>query len=151
MDNDGMKAVKAGYSLEKHVEGESRQLGAPVLRWEFAKEIAELWREERWRPNGHSGKTLVKYPNVRVVLIVMMRGGRLENHEAVARVSIQTLQGHVFVRLSDQRIDLPCGCLLELERLLPHDIEALEESAVLLTLAFAGAARRLRPSQKPRR
>ena len=149
IEDDGMKAVKAGYSLEKHVEGESRQLGAPILRWELAKEIAELWRQERWRPNGHSGKTLVKYPNVRVVLIVMARGARMENHEAVSRVSIQTLQGRVFVKLSDQRIDLPCECLLELERLLPHDIEALEESAVLLTLAFGGAARRVRPSPKP--
>ena len=143
-----MKPESKGYSLEQHVEGESRQLGAPILRWELAKEIAELWREEHWRVRGHSGKTLAKYQNLRVVLIVMARGARLENHKAAARVSMQAIEGHVHVRLSDQAIDLPCGCLLELERLLPHDVEALEDSAVLLTLAFSGAARRVRPSKK---
>jgi hypothetical protein len=33
-------------------------------------------------------------------------------------------------------IDLPAGQMVALERALPHDVEALEESAFLLTIAW---------------
>jgi hypothetical protein len=38
--------------------------------------------------------------------------------------------------LRGQLIDLPLGGLLRLERFLPYDIEGLEDSALLLNLAF---------------
>ncbi|MDE3109420.1 MAG: hypothetical protein KGL02_05715 [Acidobacteriota bacterium] len=36
----------------------------------------------------------------------------------------------------DKLFDPPAGHLLALERALPHDIEALQESAFLLTICF---------------
>jgi quercetin dioxygenase-like cupin family protein len=98
----------------------------------------DLQRGQSWETRGHNAKTLVKYPNLRVVLMVLKRGARLSEHKTVDRLSIHTVVGQIRVRLSEQPVDLPVGCLLVLEGAIPHDVEALEDSAVLLTLASEG-------------
>ena len=40
------------------------------------------------------------------------------------------------MHVQDKVIDLPAGHMLVLERALPHDVEALEDSAFLLTIAW---------------
>ncbi len=130
-----MEQVSEGYSLEQHVEGESRHLGAPILRLDIAKEIDELRRGGPWNANGHTAKTLVKYPSLRAVLVLLKRGARLEGQKSANRLSIHTIEGHVLVRLAEQDVDLHASCLLGLEKLLTHDVEAVEDSAILLTLS----------------
>lgn len=131
-----MEQVSEEYSLGQHIEGESRHLGTPLVRWDLAKEMDELRRGEAWKTNGHRAKTLVKYPDLQVALIALKRGARLEEHKSAGRISIHAVEGHLRVRLSEQAVDLRAGCLLGLERALPHDLQALETSAVLLTLSF---------------
>jgi len=60
----------------------------------------------------------------------------MSEHRAEGRISIQALQGHLRVHLQDQKLELPAGRLLALDCGLPHDVEALEESAFLLTIAW---------------
>ena len=55
-----MEQVSKGYSLEQHVEGESRHLGAPLVCRDLAKEMDELRRGAAWETNGHIAKTLVE-------------------------------------------------------------------------------------------
>lgn len=131
-----MDQVESGYSLEHHVEGESRHLDAPLLRLELAREVEELRKGEPWRVNGHNAKTLVKYPDLRVVLIALNQGASLGEHKARGRVSIHTLEGHVRLKSGGQVVDLPVGCLLALERSVPHDVEAVTSSILLLTIAW---------------
>jgi hypothetical protein len=42
------------------------------------------------------------------------------------------------MRALGRTFDLPAGSLLALDRGLPHDVEALEDSAFLLTIAWPG-------------
>jgi quercetin dioxygenase-like cupin family protein len=42
------------------------------------------------------------------------------------------------VRAQGRTFDLPAGSLLALDQGIPHDVEALEESAFLLTIAWPG-------------
>jgi quercetin dioxygenase-like cupin family protein len=51
------------------------------------------------------------------------------------RISLQTIRGHVQVRAAGRTLDLPVGSLLALDPGLPHDVQALEESVPLLTIA----------------
>ena len=44
------------------------------------------------------------------------------------------------VQLPEQTVDLPDGHLLVLDRALVHDLEALEESAILLTISWPHTA-----------
>ena len=131
-----MEKVDEGYSLEEHEEGESRHLGAPLRRLELGRELEEIRRGEAWKKRGHIAKTLVKYPDLRVVLIAMKKGANIGEHKTKARITIHAVEGRVLVKLDQQTVDLPAGCLLGAESSIPHDVEAQEESAILLTLAW---------------
>jgi quercetin dioxygenase-like cupin family protein len=78
----------------------------------------------------------VKHRDLRIVLISMKANTRMHEHKASARISIQTMAGHVRVHLREQAVDLPAGRLLVLDQCLPHDVEALEDSDILLTLSW---------------
>lgn len=117
----------------------SQQLAAPVLAFDLIHEVAQLHAEAAWQRGDRNAKTLVKEPDFRIVLIALRAGGRMEEHRAAGRLSIQTLSGHLRLRAAGAVIDLPAGRLVSLERDVPHDVEALEESAFLLTIAWQGA------------
>jgi hypothetical protein len=46
------------------------------------------------------------------------------------------LNGYMKLQLAGEIIDLPAGHLHALDRALEHDLEAFEESAVLLTISW---------------
>jgi hypothetical protein len=54
-------------------------------------------RELIWQQSGHTAKTLAKYSDFLVLLIVMETGGRLEKHRTEGRISIHTLDGCLLV------------------------------------------------------
>ena len=60
----------------------------------------------------------------------------MSDHRTDGRISIQTVSGHLQVRAEGRTFDLPAGSLLSLDRGLPHDVEALQDSALLLTIAW---------------
>jgi len=112
-------------------------LADPVLQFDLPKEIEQLRTKESWgRETGRSSETLVKQQDFRVILILMKAGTRMDEHRAEGRISIHTLQGRICVHLRDQKLELPAGRLLALDCRLHHDVEALEESAFLLTIAW---------------
>ena len=54
---------------------------------------------------------------------------------------MQAIAGHIRMHVHDKVFDLPAGHLLAPERALPHDVEALEDSAFLLTIAWPEEAK----------
>ncbi|MCC6348212.1 MAG: hypothetical protein IT347_01300 [Candidatus Eisenbacteria bacterium] len=93
-------------------------------------------REGPWVQHGRNAVTLVKHPDLRVVFMVMKAGTNLREHHTSGRISVQTVTGAVRVKLADRLVELPAGHLLALDHDLPHDVEAVEESTVLLTIAW---------------
>lgn len=130
-------------------------LSVPVRQFDLAEEARQQRQEDAWlRGTGRSSKTLVKHRDLRIVLISMKANTRMHEHKASSRISIQTVAGHVRVHLPEQTADLSAGRLLVLDQCLPHDVEALEDSDILLTLSWppeeeieeckAGARRKVR-------
>lgn len=115
-----------------------RALSGPVLMFDLAKEADRLRREGPWTQHGRNAVTLVKHSDLRVVFIVMRPGAKLQEHHAGARISVHTLGGHVRLHVGDETVDLLAGHLLALEKGIPHDLEAIVESTVLLTIAWQG-------------
>ena len=112
-------------------------MSGSVLQFGLASELDELHRDEAWlQPTGRSSKTLVKYPDVRIVLIAMKANTRMHEHTAAGRISVHTLDGHIRLHLPERVVDLPVGHLLALDHCVPHDVEASEDSAFLLTLSW---------------
>ena len=110
-------------------------LESPVLSFDLNAEMTRLRGENAWQ-GGRNSKTLVKHPDFRVVLTVLKSNARLHEHRAAGRISVQAIAGHIRMHVQDKMIDLPAGHMLALERALPHDVEALEDSAFLLTIAW---------------
>lgn len=119
----------------QHRRPHPHAMAAAYLEFDLATEIEQLHGEADWA-NGHNAKTLVKYDDFRVVLIALRAHGRLPDHKTDGRISIQTVRGRIQVRAQGRTFELPAGRLLTLDRGLPHDVDALEESAFLLTIAW---------------
>jgi len=98
----------------------------------------ELRSDEAYLRGDHTARTLAHEPDLRVVLIAMKAGGRLEEHRAKAAASVHVLSGEVRVGLPDKVVKLPAGSFLLLEPGLRHAVEAELESAFLLTLGGPG-------------
>jgi quercetin dioxygenase-like cupin family protein len=114
-------------------------LGTPILQCDLLEEIQNLHKEEAWlQGTGPSSKTLVKHPDLRIVLLAMRKKMCMHEHKTAARISMQTLAGHIRLRLPDRMVELPTGQMLVLDQCVPHDVEAEEDSAFLLTLSWRG-------------
>lgn len=103
-----------------------------VLDLEAASD--EMRREASGSSMGHAARTVAHEPDLRVVLIVMAPGGRIEEHRSHSAATIHVLRGKVNVGLPDRSEEVAAGRLLLLEGDLPHSVTADEESAFLLSL-----------------
>ena len=114
------------------------QLANEVIRRNIGSELQKLKKAPSWqRESGRSSETLVKYEEFRIVLVRMKPGSYMSHHRAEGPISIQAIQGKIRVHLPEDRVEeLEVGDLLTLDRCLEHDVEALEESAFLLTIAW---------------
>jgi quercetin dioxygenase-like cupin family protein len=128
-------------------------LAEPLLQIDMERELLQLRQEDSWqRETGRSSKTLAKYPDLRIVLILMKRGTRMRQHRAEGRVSIQLLEGQICIHLADRKVNMSAGHLLVLDCGVLHDVETLEESALLLTISWrrekSDASESLSPTQR---
>jgi len=118
------------------LERPMHQVAHARLSFDLGAELESLRAEGGWQQGTRNAKTLVKEPDFRLVLIIIRQGGRMEEHRAPGRISIQTLTGRLRLYVLGETIDLAVGQVLVLEPDLAHDVEALEESAFLLTIAW---------------
>ncbi len=117
-------------------------LAEQIIRHNIGSELEKLKAAPSWqRESGRSAETLVKYDAFRIVLVRMKTGSYMSHHRAEGPISIHALRGKIRVHLPEDRTeDLEPGDLLTLERSLEHDVEALDESAFLLTIAWPETA-----------
>jgi quercetin dioxygenase-like cupin family protein len=114
-----------------------RPLAATKLLFAFDRELELLKAEDVWSAHGHNARTLIKHDEFRVVLIVLAKGKAIREHETYRQVMLQGLSGKLRVQLRDEQLPLSAGELLALDRMVSHDIEALEDSAFLLTVGWS--------------
>ena len=116
------------------------QLAEPLLQFDLREELEQLRQQDSWqRETGRSSKTLAKYPDFRIILILMKANTQMNEHQAEGRISIHSLLGKICIHLPDQKINLEVGQLLVLDCGMVHDVEALEESGFLLTVSWPKA------------
>ena len=138
-----MKKPEANRQRASHRQSLTRlpQLADEVIRRNISEELEKLKEAPSWkREAGRSSETIVKYAEFRIVLVRMKPGSYMSHHRAEGPISVHAVLGKIRVHLPDDRIEeLGPGDLLVLERGLEHDVEALEECAFLLTIAWPEA------------
>jgi quercetin dioxygenase-like cupin family protein len=122
---------------EAHRRSHNPPMAESFMEFDLAGEVDRLKAETTWS-TGQNARTLVKYDDLRVVLMALQARARLPEHKTEGRISVHVLSGHVQLRASGHTFDLRAGGLLALDQGMPHDLEALDESAVLLTIAWPG-------------
>jgi len=123
--------------MSDHWEARSaRPMNSGLSEFRVEDEIARLKGEPTWSAGKRNAITLSKGP-LRVVLIVLKAGARLDEHRARGPMTLQVLSGSIRFRAGETRLELSTGQLIVLESILPHDVEALADAALLLTLIEA--------------
>ncbi len=113
---------------------EKRVVAAPMLSLALDDEIERLKKEPEWLSGDRNSATLVKTSHLSVVLVLLRKGATMCGHEVEGPITVFALSGSIrFGAGQDTRV-LKSRDLLSLDKEIPHDVEALEDSAFLLTV-----------------
>jgi quercetin dioxygenase-like cupin family protein len=107
----------------------------PWLAFDLAAEVRHLRQEPYWQ-SGRNSKTLVHYPDFRMVVSAIRAGTTIQEHRVAGRLSVQTLQGHLRMSVEGQDFDLPAGRLVAVDEAVPYELHAIEDSSFLMTIAW---------------
>lgn len=86
-------------------------------------------------------RQILKAKGVRIMRLSFDAGQTMREHVEYVPVLIQTLQGSVILSVSGERIEMPAGAIVHLDKQLAHSITALEESHLMVTLLGAHNAK----------
>jgi quercetin dioxygenase-like cupin family protein len=119
----------------------AHSLSGPLQVFDLAAELDRLRQEPSWQGGDRNAKTLIGEADLRIVLTALKAGARLRAHRAPGPVSVQALAGRLRLHAAGETVELTAGRVLALGRDVPHDVEALEESAFLLTIGWSEGPR----------
>jgi quercetin dioxygenase-like cupin family protein len=96
-------------------------------------EIDALLAQERSQ-HGPAHKVLARQPGLTVGLMALRAGMRLPDHAAPGPLTIHVVRGSVTLRVGEDALALAAGSLVALPARQRHDVEAHQDSALLLTV-----------------
>jgi len=140
MTNQGAARGQSDVATTGSEKREARTLTGPARDFNLADEIASLKSEPSWQQSDRNSRTLVHEPQLRIIVSVMKAGARLHEHRTDGAVSIQTIQGHLRLGIGQDAVDLPQGRLVAIEPGVTHELDAIDESAFILTVAWPTGA-----------
>lgn len=105
----------------------------PIARLDLVAEVRQLRASPA--PRGHVAKAVLHRPHLRMVLMVLRIGMRLPHHHAKSSLLIHVVEGRIIVALLDSDFELGPGEILAIEPELAHAVVAVEDSALLMTVA----------------
>jgi quercetin dioxygenase-like cupin family protein len=111
-----------------------RPAAVPLFHVRIGGELERLRQEPTWRQRGHNPITLIKQPALGVILMLLGHGSKMYEHQAAGPMTLQVLSGSVRFQAAGQTLTLGPGEVVMLESAIEHEVEALEESACLLTM-----------------
>ncbi|WPP47994.1 cupin domain-containing protein [Catalinimonas niigatensis] len=116
----------------------SDQPNSPLLTYNFPSLIQQMKQEGSWEKSGRSAKTLYKADAMRIVLNTMKAGTEIKTHQANGPISVQVIEGQLKFSTEKESQVLNKGEMLTLQPHIRHSVEAIEETAFLLTIGTSG-------------
>lgn len=110
--------------------------GGPILGIDLAAVACQLQQESTWSGN-RNAVTLVKHQDFRLVLTALKAGARLARHGVRGSALIQVLAGRVRVTICDQDLSLGAGQVVSLDPNLNHEVSAVEDALLLITIGWS--------------
>ena len=122
------------YNKDMKETDKSQLTGGP-LTTDLTALALELKAEENWQKTGRGSRTVLKSETLRIVLNVMQAGSEIKPHQAPGPISVQVLEGRIRFNTEAGAVELTKGKILTLQAHVRHSVEAIEESAFLLTVS----------------
>ena len=79
---------------------------------------------------------IVRTSSFEAVRLVVPAGVEIPSHKVPGRITLQCIEGHAQLVLTDETIDLRSGDWIYLDGNEPHSVEGIENTSLLLTILF---------------
>jgi len=122
-------------SQEEHRQA-LRPTAGGMLSVKIADEVARLKAKPEWSSGDRAAVSLVKDEALNVLLMLLKKGARLDKHRTKGPIAMHVLSGAVCFSAESKSEELSAGSIAALDREVLHELEALEESAILLITAI---------------
>jgi NADH-quinone oxidoreductase subunit F len=114
------------------------QANAPLSTFDLKSTLGEIKAQEAWKKGERSAKTLIKDHRQRITVVALHNGAKVPSHQANGAISVQMIEGKMKITTPLRSVILEKGQVLTLQSKIQHSMEALKESAFLLTLSLEG-------------
>ena len=115
-----------------------RSLTDPMMLFDLTPHVRELRDDESYTRSGRLGRTLARSGRLRLVLVALRAGTEVGTHHADSPMTIQVVEGRLGFTFGNEPYELQTGQVLFFGPGDAHDIRALEDSALLLTISAIG-------------
>jgi quercetin dioxygenase-like cupin family protein len=115
-----------------------RPLADPMMTFDLQEEIDHLRQDEAFRRSGRAGRTLAKSGRLRLVLVVMAQGIEIGVQQADSPMTVQLLEGRIRYLVGGREHQLGAGQVLFFGPGEAHQVRAMEETVILLTMSMIG-------------
>ncbi len=133
-DSDRARQADQAKHQARHPHQENFLAQGGQVSVDIKAEIARLKSERAWADNDRHGSSLVKGDGINVALIMLKKGAKLQEHHTRAPITVQVIEGRInFVAKGKSQV-ATAGMLIALDRAIEHSVEAVEESALVLTV-----------------
>ena len=133
-DSDRARQADQAKHQARHADHENLLAQSKQVTVDIRAEITRLKSEPAWANGDRHGLSLVKGDGINVALIMLKKGAKLQEHHTKAPITVHLLEGRINFIANDKPRPLTAGMLLALDRAIAHSIEALEDSALILTV-----------------
>jgi quercetin dioxygenase-like cupin family protein len=113
-----------------------RPVEGGFLQVQLAEKTAHLQHQLETSGRDREAISLIKDYGLNVMLMALRAGARLHEHHNKGPLALQVLSGRVNFIAAGAVNEVRPGSIVALDREIPHSLEAIEDSMVLLTTAI---------------
>jgi len=120
----------------RKIQATGRNSAGELLAFAIDHEIGRAKGEPQWASHDRFARSLAKHRDLTVNVMLLRKGAHLQEHQARGSITLQVLSGAIRFIAHGQEKTLTAGMLAVLDKEVPHSVEAIDESALLLTAAL---------------
>jgi len=133
-DSDRARQADQAKHQARHPHHENFLAQSGLVFVDIRAEIARLKSEPAWAGGDRHGASLVKGDGINVALMMLKKGAKLREHHTRAPITVHVIEGQVNLIAGGKTQLVTAGMIAALNRAIEHSVEALEESALVLTV-----------------
>ncbi|MGA9721891.1 MAG: hypothetical protein WBQ86_05525 [Candidatus Binatus sp.] len=133
-DSDRARQDDQATHQARHPHNENFLAQGGLVAVDIKAEIARLKSEPAWASGDRHGSSLVKGDGINVALMMLKKGAKLQEHHTRAPITLNVIEGRINFIAKGKTQLATAGTMVALDRAIEHSVEALEESAIVLTV-----------------